>query len=65
VRIGTFEYVRDGMVVFTGHEQTDLAPHDFAERHASGASRFYADEVWVRFSYRDEGDPDAIAEVSR
>ena len=61
--IATFQYVRDGELVFTGFEPTDLPAHIYADRKAARTNPDYADEVWVWFGYLNEGDPDAIGQV--
>lgn len=60
----TYQYVRDGVPGFVGYEQTDRTAQEFADRLAAGTNPNYADTVNVWFGYRDEGDPDATAEVS-
>ncbi len=64
MNIATFQYVRDGQILFTGYEATDRTAQDFADRKAARTNPNYADTVLVWFGYHFEGDPDAKAEVS-
>lgn len=62
----TFVYLRAGQVMFTGFDETQRTPQDYAVRLAASTNPDYADEVHVWFARSEEPDsrePDAIVRV--
>jgi hypothetical protein len=62
----TYHLMYAGQVAWTGFDETQRTPQEYAERIAASTSRTYADEVHVWFARDKEPDarePDAIARV--
>lgn len=61
--VATYRNVRDGQVLFTGYDTTDLTAQQYADRRAKYTNPDYCDQIHVWFGYADESGPDAIAQV--